>query len=202
MSLGAPNLLWNSSQSPLREFQIFLQGGYWRAVLCAFAEGRITAQEGHIRGLAHSHLFPFLLLPLCLSLFDPQSVSSLQDQSNAVNVAVNEINSGRHEEALLLLDDVIANARRPNFAAHLVRGTGRALRRELKGIVPSGFVGFSVARWHRAARRLIGFDDLCPALHWSFHVSCVAVTLPSYFYPLQLYRALIKCLSNLGLHVS
>ena len=57
----------------------------------------------------------------------------VQDQSQAVGLAVTQINAGQHEEALRLLDEIIANARKPNCGAHLVRGTGRALRHELQG---------------------------------------------------------------------
>lgn len=58
----------------------------------------------------------------------------LQDQAHAVGLAVSQINAGQHDEALILLDEVIANARSPNFSAHLVRGTGRALKRDLTGL--------------------------------------------------------------------
>ncbi|KAK9791186.1 hypothetical protein WJX73_002593 [Symbiochloris irregularis] len=95
----------------------------------------------------------------------PAALLSMQDQSNAVSVAVTDINCGRHEEALALLDDVIRHARAPNFSAHLVRGTGRAMTRDLKGAVEDFSVAIDTVpqymdAWKRRGQARAALGDL------------------------------------------
>lgn len=60
-----------------------------------------------------------------------------RDPSDAISLAVTQINSGRVDEAEKLLSSIISETdkRTPNLGAHVARGTARALRRELQGTV-------------------------------------------------------------------
>ncbi|KAL3145349.1 hypothetical protein ABBQ38_001606 [Trebouxia sp. C0009 RCD-2024] len=60
-----------------------------------------------------------------------------RDPSDAISLAVTQINSGRVDEAEKLLSSIISETdkRTPNLGAHVARGTARALRRELQGAV-------------------------------------------------------------------
>ena len=48
-------------------------------------------------------------------------------------MAITQINEGRLEEAMSMLDDAVALSPKPDFTVHLVRGTARALQQRLKG---------------------------------------------------------------------
>lgn len=64
---------------------------------------------------------------------------SLPDPSVAISLAVTQINAGRLDEAEKLLTGIINDNGKPtpNLGAHVARGTARALRRELDGMLPS-----------------------------------------------------------------
>lgn len=63
-----------------------------------------------------------------------RSRQTMPDASTAVGLAVSHINSGRVDEALQLLADVIRNSQAPNMGALVARGTARALKRDLSGM--------------------------------------------------------------------
>ena len=51
----------------------------------------------------------------------------------AVGLAVAQINEGKVDAALSLLDEAINSSSSPNIGAYVARGTARALKRELEG---------------------------------------------------------------------
>ena len=101
--------------------------GFWKAWQTSpcQARGAVAVDQGTVPGWARVAILQGQLVA-CLH--------AVQDQSHAIGLAVGQINGGQHEEALVLLDEIISNARAPNFSAHLVRGTGRALKRDLPGL--------------------------------------------------------------------
>lgn len=65
-------------------------------------------------------------------------VAALTEPTAAVGIAVNQINAGRVDDALAILERVIAGAgAAPNGPAHLARGTARAMQGQLDGVPPT-----------------------------------------------------------------
>ncbi len=63
-------------------------------------------------------------------------VAALTEPNAAVGIAVNQINAGRVDDALAILERVIAGAdNAPNGPAHLARGTARAMQGQLEGML-------------------------------------------------------------------
>lgn len=63
----------------------------------------------------------------------PAKPKPAPDTATAVGIAVGHINSGQIDQALALLDEIIASSKAPNIGALVSRGTARALKRDLKG---------------------------------------------------------------------
>lgn len=59
------------------------------------------------------------------------------DAAAAIGIAVEHINSGQVDQAILLLDSAINSSAEPNMGALIARGTARALKRDLKGSSPN-----------------------------------------------------------------
>lgn len=64
-------------------------------------------------------------------------LAALTEPNAAVGIAVNQINAGRVDDALAILERVITGAGdAPNGPAHLARGTARAMQGQLEGMLP------------------------------------------------------------------
>ena len=109
-------------------------------------------------------------------------------------MAITHINDGRMTDATALLDDAVRLAERPDFSAHLVRGTARALQRQLKG---------RLLHWlHRCTKLVTLPYRICSCLTsgWAAHGCCLCEVCPAYRPRLRLAdssASLTSCLTDI-----